>query len=302
MPNGNKCQNSFTNCFNNPVDSVIRTISWGTKVCGLVRNNCIYFIGIQVKSSHLFKTVHYDNNWNVIEYNIIIHKTVSLAISLYRSAHITLFPVLKLHMTLKLYYFWRAATRTGLPSGGVDPCTGHNHSTSRGQGQCDDIIRNTALPRIPQSSPLTSGACLLPTLLLLLLPPSACFRSYFDNVMLVTDYFCYYLSFVGCFVMILKELFMQIVRYWKGFYKIFDFDSILFYDPCFDTKQFFYYYVNIFWLLWWLLTFMSWFFWNIWFSLTDVIFIWLSQYVLCVVMVIKDTVAMVIQDIYSLSW
>ena len=30
----------------------------------------------QVKSSHLFETVHYDNNWNEIEYNTIIHKTV----------------------------------------------------------------------------------------------------------------------------------------------------------------------------------------------------------------------------------
>ena len=40
MPNGNKCQNSDTNWFNNPVDSVIRTISWATKVCGLVRNQC----------------------------------------------------------------------------------------------------------------------------------------------------------------------------------------------------------------------------------------------------------------------
>ena len=41
MPNGNDRQNSYTNFFNNPVDSVICTISWGTKVCGLERNNRI---------------------------------------------------------------------------------------------------------------------------------------------------------------------------------------------------------------------------------------------------------------------
>ena len=43
MPNGNKCQNAHTNWFNNPVDSVIRTISWGTKVRDLIaRNDCNY--------------------------------------------------------------------------------------------------------------------------------------------------------------------------------------------------------------------------------------------------------------------
>ena len=40
MQNGNKCKNSCKSWLNNPVDSVIRTISWGTKVCGLVRNHC----------------------------------------------------------------------------------------------------------------------------------------------------------------------------------------------------------------------------------------------------------------------
>ena len=38
MPNKNKRQNSYTNWFNNPVDSVISTISWGMKVFGLTRN------------------------------------------------------------------------------------------------------------------------------------------------------------------------------------------------------------------------------------------------------------------------
>ena len=42
MPNFVK--NFYTNWFNNPADSVNRTISWGTKVCGLVRNDCIVII------------------------------------------------------------------------------------------------------------------------------------------------------------------------------------------------------------------------------------------------------------------
>ena len=37
-----KCKNSYKKWFNNPVDSVIRTISWGMNVCGLVRNYCIF--------------------------------------------------------------------------------------------------------------------------------------------------------------------------------------------------------------------------------------------------------------------
>ena len=39
MQNWNK---SYTNWFNNPVDSIICTIFWGMKVCGLVGNDYIY--------------------------------------------------------------------------------------------------------------------------------------------------------------------------------------------------------------------------------------------------------------------
>ena len=56
MQNENKCQNSYINWLNNPVDSVIRMICWGTKVCGLGRNDCVLMSDLRQGSHRVWKT------------------------------------------------------------------------------------------------------------------------------------------------------------------------------------------------------------------------------------------------------